>query len=75
MRPLSNDGPSVYSGVIQHAEGGECVVRVDVPVLESPDEVDASFVVVEYVLQVVALVPVVVPDVSTDSRSEPGRER
>ena len=73
--PLTGDGPGVDPGVPHQLVGWERVVRVDVPVLQPPHEVNAATVVFEHVREVAALVPIVVPAVPTDFRSGPRCER
>ena len=41
------------------------MVRVYIPVLESPYEIDTTFVVIEDVLEMISFFPIIVPLVST----------
>ena len=75
VRPLSDDGPSVNTSIVQQSKGWECMIRVNVPILESPYEVDTALIVVEYILEMVSLIPVIVPLISTHSSTKPSCER
>ena len=69
VRPLTRYGADIDALLPEQFMGGECVVRVDVPILHSPDDIHAAVVVIKNILQVVAFFPIIVPLVASEACS------
>ena len=73
--PLSRNCSSIDASISHQLIGWKGVVWINVPVLQPPDEIDASTIVFENIWKMTTLVPIIVPFCATKLSKSIGRPR